>query len=216
MATKPPDFVRWTSQITQRRSFTILPDGCRDILIDRQGQVTLTDWDMQPRKITLQPGAQLTGYRLRPGIIIDKADLADIKSRDDAEALISHARSENTDIDLAISVLGRESLMINTVATRLGVSLRTLQRQFQRRALPHPEFWRMLGRARRAAIALSSDMTLTDIAGTHGYSDQAHMTRACRHWFGHTPQQIRRDAGLLSDINQPALGTWTGEHISTR
>ena len=198
----------------------MLPDGCRDILISTRPnqlpQVSLTNWDMQPRQITLHPGDQMTGYRLRPGLCIAPDDLTEVQTEQDVITLIDNGQSQNTDISDAIETLGASNAAPQHVARQCGVSLRTLQRQFRKRALPPPEFWRLLGRARRAAIVLPSSLSLTDIAGTYGYSDQAHMTRAFRHWFGHTPGQIKSSPVLLGDISQPALGTWMGEHSSIR
>lgn len=216
MGTEAVDFIRWTSQVSAQRVFTILPDGCRDILLhtnDHGTTAMLTCLDMQPRQITLHPGDEMVGYRLRPGLQINADDLADIKCDSDATDVIGHAQTESSS---AIQALGANNTSVKQIAKQLGVSLRTLQRHFNAMGHPPPEFWRLLGRARRAAITLTSDLPLTDIAGIHGYSDQSHLTRACQHWFGQTPRHIRQNTSFLADINQPALGTWTGEHISIR
>jgi AraC-like DNA-binding protein len=81
---------------------------------------------------------------------------------------------------------------------------------------PSPDFWRLLGRARRAAGLLGAGWALADAAIESGYSDQAHMTRAFRRWIGAPPAALCADTGLLSDVTQPGLGNWTGEQISTR
>ena len=102
------------------------------------------------------------------------------------------------------------------VARQSGLSLRSLQRRFQDRHLPPPEFWRLLARARRAVALLPTPAPLAEIAAECGFSDQAHMSRAMARWFGHSPAQLRRDAGLRLLLAQPALGNWTAEQISTR
>ncbi len=207
LATDPPDFIRWTSRITKAQTFTVLPDGCRDILIRETAtgtQITLTALDLQPRQIMLLPGDRMTGYRLRPGLQIDPSNLTETSIPD----AISHASRKQTDLSAAIAALGNNNTPAQTIARQLGVSLRTLQRHLAKRNLPPPDFWRLLGRARRAAIALGAETPLADIAGLYGYSDQSHMTRACRYWFGHSPRQIRQSTTIQSDINQPALGTW--------
>ena len=196
-----------------KRQYVVLPDGCRDIVISADG-VVLTDWDMQPRRITLMPGERMIGYRLRPGIVFDPACLAEVKTSADAESLIAGA--DDLDIADAIDLLAGSDISLTNVARQCGVSLRGLQRHFRSHGQPRPAFWRMLGRARRAAIALGSDVPLVDVADIYGYADQAHMTRAFRRWFGATPASIRADAGLRTEIDQPALGTWTDEQISIR
>ncbi|MEJ6403809.1 AraC family transcriptional regulator [Yoonia sp. 2307UL14-13] len=208
-----PSFVRWTTNVTKKRQYVVLPDGCRDIVISAEGAM-LTDWDMRPRRITLMPGDRMVGYRLRPGLVFDTALLAELKTPADAEALIAVA--DDLEIATAIDLLAGDDTPLPDVARRFGVSLRGLQRHFRAHGQPRPVFWRMLGRARRSAIALGTDAPLVDVAGMHGYADQAHMTRALRHWFGATPAQVRADADLRAEIDQPALGTWTGEQISMR
>lgn len=200
------DFIRWTSQISTTQSFTILPDGCQDIIL-RNGRATLTSLDLQPREITQHPGDSLTGLRLRPGLHIDADQLPDIKTEQDAAGLI--AQAEHSEISQAIQTLGSDNTRVRDTAKHLGVSLRTLQRHLRQLNLPPPEFWRLLGRARRAAIALGSDLAIAEIAGSHGYSDQSHLARACQYWFRATPRHIQKTANLRTDINQPALGTWT-------
>jgi len=205
--TEAVDFIRWTSRPTEIQHFTIMPDGCRDVILrqsKRGHELRLTPLDDRPRPITLMPGDEITGYRLRPGLMLDP----DTLTPDELPEAIRHAQSRDRDLSAAIHALGNETTSVQHVAKTPGVSLRTLQRHLARRGLPPPEFWRLLGRARRAAIALKTNLPLADIAGHFGYSDQAHMTRAFRHWFGRSPLALRRDATLLSDINQPALGTW--------
>ncbi len=212
--------MRWTSQVTQFKTFTVLPDGCRDILIhtrrNQPSRISLTDWDLQPRQIALNPNDRISGYRLRPGLCITADVLSEAQTEQDVVALIDNLQSQDIEISTAIETLSAENATPLHTARQCGVSLRSLQRQFRKHALLPPEFWRLLGRARRAAIALPSNQPLTDIAGIYGYSDQAHMTRAFQRWFGHTPGQIKASPGLLEQISQPALGTWTGEQSSIR
>lgn len=209
LATDPLDFIRWTSRISQPQVFTVLPDGCRDILVHKSAAgttISLTDIDFRPRPTILRPGDEMIGYRLRPGL---QLDVHNLRASDIPDA-IAHAKTAKTDLRHAIEALGTDGTPVHKVAKRLGVSLRSLQRKLARQKMPPPEFWRLLGRARRSAAALASDLPLADIAGMHGYSDQSHMTRACRYWFGHTPMQIRQSRAILDEMNQPALGNWIG------
>ncbi|MBN9029456.1 MAG: helix-turn-helix domain-containing protein [Rhizobiales bacterium] len=93
---------------------------------------------------------------------------------------------------------------------------RRLQRRFHEKYLPTPDFRRRLGRARRAAAALSVDLPLAAVAVSLGYSDQAHMTRDCLNWFGQSPARLRRDHAARAILAQPGLGNWTGVQISMR
>lgn len=63
---------------------------------------------------------------------------------------------------------------------------------------------------------LADHASLTDVAHSTGFTDQAHMTREFVRWFGQTPGGLRRQPKVLDMLRQPALGNWTGEQISTR
>ena len=125
------------------------------------------------------------------------------------------AAQDNESIHL-IDALAEPEASTRKVAKLAGVSERTLQRRFKRDQLPSPDFWRLLGRVRRAAQALADEIPLAQLADIFGYSDQAHMTREFVRWFRATPTQIRQNPDLLKQICQPGLGNWTGEQISTR
>lgn len=217
---EPIDFVCWSSRATAPCAFTLLPDGCRDIVVttaaDGACSVDLTDLDFQPRRVALTPGAELVGFRIKPGLCIDKDALSDVRRAADVRGLIADAAATQSEVPAAIATLASGAQSPTQVANHLGVSLRSLQRQFRKLGLPPPDFWRVLGRARRAATALAEDLPLADIAGVHGFADQAHMTRDCRAWLGHAPGQIRCDSALAAQLAQPALGAWIDEQISIR
>ncbi len=208
----------WRFETATETNATICPDGCRDILVlsDTKGEriIRLTDWDFRPRKVVLRAGTRIAGYRLRPGTSIpSKAIDAMAAGADCPEDWISaHAVTSDEVIDALIE----PGASVPGAAKSVGVTMRTLQRRLKDHSLPPPEFWRLLGRARRAASMLPCRLPLADIAFENGYSDQAHMTREFKRWFAQTPSELRRNKVLLDDIAQPALGNWTGEQISMR
>lgn len=203
----------------------VYPDGCRDVLIvrerGRRETVVLTELDLRVRVAKLAAGTEISGYRLRPGAIIGAGALAEIaRDCDQAEEVLGNALMQREgasepaeEILLALVAPGGS---VERVASDLGVSKRTLQRQLKALGLPAPDYWRLLARARRAAGRLITGQCLSDIAILSGYSDQAHFTRDIRHWFGKTPSALKARPDLLEQIAQPALGNWTGEHISMR
>lgn len=207
-------FHRWDHTVVQDATLTVMPDGCRDILViaapNGPPETRVTEVDMHPRRIRLRRGTQIAGYRLGPGTVIDGDALADNAEPLD---LIDRRTEEVMEIVAELSVQAAD---IPQVAKSTGVSVRTLQRRFRSLGLPAPEFWRLLGRARRAAASLDADLRLSDIAHDHHYADQAHMTREFMRWFGHTPATLRDNRALLEDLCQPGLGNWTGEQISIR
>lgn len=214
-------FQKWHHLEESGEPITVFPDGCRDVLIDRRkgkpDRIFLTEYDLHPRHVTLPCGSEITGYRLRPGAVVGQ-DVLDAITQTLLEAgpILADAVGTPNDLDEAVAALTLPGATVQAVSRNLGVSLRTVQRRFRDLALPPPGYWRLLGRVRRAVAMLSLPVTLAEIACDCGFSDQAHMTLEFARWFGKTPAGLCRDAHLLDLLNQPALGNWTGEHISTR
>ena len=200
---------------------TVLPDGCRDILVtSKPGQppvIRLTDWDMGPQTVKVTTGSEFVGYRLRPGSTVEHRALAQVAcDPGQIEALIESEAPPDEEITDIIAALSVPFATVQGVSRSAGVTMRTLQRRFGSLSLPPPDFWRLLARARKAALALPCEIPLVEIADMFGYSDQAHMTRDFMRWFELTPKGLRRDTAALDGISQPALGNWTGEQISIR
>lgn len=214
------NFVQWSFETRLDTRTIVFPDGCRDIIVveraDAGPTVLLTTWDYLARSVAVPCGSRLTGFRLRPGAALDCSVLADCPPEPDRVAAFLqtglHIDSELTDL---VDVLaGAPS--VELAAKRVGVRTRTLQRRLRAAGVPPPDFWRLLGRARRAAAESASHPRLAEIAASCGYSDQAHMTREFVRWFGATPRQLLRQPKALAELCQPGLGNWTGEHNSTR
>lgn len=199
----------------------MFPDGCRDVLIVRGPEeaceVILTEFDFGPRPAILRPGTEIIGYRLRPGADVSRRVIEAVAANPDlAETILGDESGGWNELDDAIAALTLPGATVAAVSRDLGVSIRTMQRQFLSRNLPPPDFWRLLARARQAARLLDVAAPLAEVAVECGFSDQAHMTRDFTRWFGVTPSQLRGNAPLRRVLSQPALGNWTGEQISTR
>ncbi|AHE97515.1 AraC family transcriptional regulator [Thioalkalivibrio paradoxus] len=214
-------FFEWSYHTVETEPVTVFPDGCRDVLlIDPPGArafVTLTSFDFRPRHVALPRGTQITGYRLRPGSAVDQPVL-DAIAADPAAALetLSHDIGAADDVGAVIDALALAGISVSGAARSLGTSVRTLQRHLAGLQLPPPDYWRLLARARRATAMLADHTSLTDVAHSAGFTDQAHMTREFVRWFSQTPGGLRRQPKVLNTLRQPALGNWTGEQISTR
>ncbi|MNT43045.1 DNA-binding transcriptional regulator AraC [compost metagenome] len=121
------------------------------------------------------------------------------------EALLLEAIDQHTRIDPRAQEALRSLAHCRTVgaaAHSLGVSERTLERLTQRATGQVPRFWRALARVRRAALALGTSQPLAEIAADHGYADQAHFSRDCLRWLGHTPASLRGTPQLLATVAQ--------------
>lgn len=213
-------YVRWTHTVTTPSQVTVFPDGCRDVLIvkpqDQQATVRLTPLDDRARKSQSSVGTHLLGFRLQPGFVLDELDVKHLEPTEGSieSYLQSHSSFDKEPIEIiaSLSYVNKTA----SVAKQTGVSVRTLQRQLRRWGLPVPDFWRRLGRVRHAACALMGDENLSAIACDFDYSDQAHMSREFKAWFGLTPTQLRHSKHQLFEITQSGLGNWTGEQISIK
>lgn len=85
-----------------------------------------------------------------------------------------------------------ESAKISDVASRLHLSSRTLQRRLESESV---SFGELLEKHRRqmAHDALAhTEMSITEIAYTIGFSDPSNFSRTCYRWFGTSPSTYRR------------------------
>jgi AraC-like DNA-binding protein len=218
-------FQIWHHRTDTAECAPVYPDGCRDVLIVREkgvpAKIVLTELDLRPRVAELAAGTEITGFRLRPGSLVGQRVLAELQlDCGRAEEVLGNELASGTAAgkaaDEIILALVAPGASVESVAADLGVSRRTLQRQVKVLGLPAPDYWRLLARARRAAGLLTSGLPLGEIAFLCGFSDQAHMTREFRRWFGRTPAELKMRPDLLVLLCQPALGNWTGEQISMR
>ncbi len=204
-----PDAVLATWRHTPRRasSVTILPDGCRDLIVlGRPGE--RPRWFVSPLMDGVQhgacrPGEVWLGFRFRPGIVLQESDLVSAMGEIDAED--SSRTCERIDELVRVDPRVEEALAclaacesVASAARACGMSERNLERLVVQRTGRRPIWWKQLARIRRAARVVGTELPLADVALESGYADQGHMTRTFRRWFGVTPSQLRRDAALLA------------------
>lgn len=217
---------QWAYRADLASTEIVFPDGCRDLIVVRPlkgaGFCFVSDLQAKPRRVEIQQGTEIVGFRLKPGVCVDEVRLTG-RLRDgdgdpvQAGGLIDEHCRLPGDLDEAVRCLSQEVTSVAEAARSVGVSRRTLQRLFRGNGLHPPEFWLLLARARRAASWIAPGETLANVALAAGYADQAHMTREFRRWFGLSPATLRRTPRLHHLLCQPGLGTpATGEHISIR
>ena len=84
---------------------------------------------------------------------------------------------------------------LRQVASMLSTSARTLQRRLRGASLTYAGLVQQARCEAASHMLLKSDHSVSDVAGTLGYSDPAHFTRAFHRWTGLTPREFRRRDG---------------------
>ncbi len=209
----------WQYTVHAATHSVVLPDGCRDlILLAPAGQVpqwVVTELDDTARPLHSAAGDQYWGYRLHPGALVDGDALLQAiqhsKPRDahDALALVDALVRVDSRVEDALDSL-KHSTCVASASRQLGVSERSLQRLVTSSTGRAPVYWRGLARVRRAAQVLAGTWPdappLAQLAADHGYADQAHMSRAFRHWLGCTPSALLASPTLRELVSASGYG----------
>ena len=218
----PTVLERWRFRTGSDTDCTVLPDGCRDLIVttmpDGRRVGRLSPLMDGTRSVRVPAGRCLAGYRLRPGVAIDERGLlgalAGARGDVDAEALLERFTTLSPSLADALDGLAGARRTVEGCARDVGVSRRSLERLVAKTGRP-PVYWMQLARVRRAARALGDAApiaaSIADTADAHGYADQAHFTRECRRWLGTTPARLRdgRDARsrtTLALLREPGYG----------
>ena len=202
----------WSVRPKQAGQAAILPDGCRDLIcLEQPGQ--RPRWFLSPLQTTakmanLQADTRMTGFRLHPGVRAPGRLAQQLGHSPPDKARIGDLIAQNTHLGSntgeALACLARAQNVAQG-ARDLGVSMRSLQRLLLRDTGQSPAFWLQLARIRRAARLLS-DHALAEAAHDAGYADQAHMSRAFRHWFAISPAAFRTRPDLVVQVYSQAYG----------
>lgn len=90
--------------------------------------------------------------------------------------------------------MGYQPITVPTVATALGVSRRTLQRQLAIEGTSLRAIVRECRRGRAEAMLADPKRQVTTVAHSLGYADTAVLSRAFKLWTGKTPRNHRRES----------------------
>lgn len=199
----------WTHSGTQRSSELVIPDGCQDVIIEVHGDEAaryfISELSNTAYSVELCADVFLMGFRLKPGTSFNEHGLSAYAAHHDFLSLLTGDRldefcTRSPVIVQALDCLGSGVSSIADAARDLGVSTRTLQREVKQGTGVTPQFWLSLSRARRACRSLNRFDRLADVADAFGYSDQSHMTREVRRWFGVTPSSISPGTAVYSRL----------------
>jgi AraC-like DNA-binding protein len=117
-------------------------------------------------------------------------------------ALGPTSSSDGVDHALAMIAAARGSIAVATVATRVGVSRRHLERQFRERVGLGVKQIARITRIHAALEMLQQrpELSGAEIAAECGYSDQAHLIRECQELAGQTPQRLKSTERSLAGL----------------
>lgn len=203
----------------------ILPDGCRD-LIYRKTLGEEPRWFVSPLHdtatgVTTDRPTSMIGYRLRPGVQLEEKALLEERERVDPHSadvtdFLNNFATIDPFAEGVLSGLAESNSNSCSLARRLGVSQRTIQRRLLHSTGKHPLYWMRLARVRRAARLLNQQEGISDVAHSCGYADQSHLTREFKHWFATTPKAFIAQIALVTTASEAGYDGPTGEQISIK
>lgn len=94
--------------------------------------------------------------------------------------------------------LGSGECSQQAIAARLGLHVRSLQRQLQRQNTSFDALKDQVRRDAALQYLANPELPLVEVATLLGYSETSVLTRSCQRWFGCTPLALRRRAGGAS------------------
>ena len=107
-------------------------------------------------------------------------------------------------VDEALAIIDRTrgSIAIETLARRVGITRRHLERQFKERVGLGAKHLARITRIHRALDLLQHQQSMSgsEIAAECGYSDQAHLIRDCQELTGRTPQRLKTTERSLAGL----------------
>lgn len=204
----------WESFTPTTNHLTILPDGCRDVILtvtaSGANHHLVSPYFETAQKATLLEGSHNKGFRLSPGSVIDEIGLfSNLQTANKSERnivdLINEFVSVSDNTSDALKCIEYSTSSITRVAKELGVHTRTLQRHIRKETGLTPNYWLQLSRIRKAGRLVAKAHPLVDVALSLGYSDQSHLSRECSRWFGVTPKELRHRPDLFKQLEHPAF-----------
>jgi AraC-like DNA-binding protein len=108
----------------------------------------------------------------------------------------------NVDEALAMIDATRGCIAIESVARRIGISRRHLERQFREYVGLRAKHVARIARIHSVLDLLQQQPSMSgaEIAASCGYSDQAHMIRECQQLAGQTPQRLKTTEPSLAGL----------------
>lgn len=199
---------RWQFTADHSTQTSVLPDGCRDLIVKIDGRGE-PGWFVSPlaettKLVSCTAGQIITGFRFHPAAQVSDRELLAAFSQCDGHesetwqiARLEEFVCLDTNLAEVLEAMANAQRKVD-VARQVGVSERTLERVVKKATGQNPIFWKNLARARRTGRQLNIHQPLVELASDNGYADQAHMTREFKKWFGVTPGQFLQNPELTA------------------
>ena len=205
----------WSASSTVKRITTVLPDGCRDLILKIVGREQ-PHWFVSPlfdhsQSILVEENSVLLGVRFKPGVVIAEEELLNFIQQnniyaDEVQNYVDDFTCVNPSVDEALECLASNVKSIKHASLSLGVSSRTLQRLMLNNTGRTPGYWCQLARVRKAARCIISSVSLSDAADMHGFSDQSHMNREFQRWFKSSPVEMLKSPDIIEQLMDTGYG----------
>ena len=205
----------WHSNHDEGLVSTVLPDGCRDVILKTMGSERpvcfVSPLFDTPETVCIEVNTRFQGFRLKPGVEIKETELVDYfqnkaMAASELAEVLDDFTSLSPAVDEALACLASDVYSIKQASSRLGVSTRTLQRLILKTTQRTPGYWFQLARIRKAAKSLHSAESLFCVADRYGFSDQSHMNREFQRWLNATPTQLLNAPELLEQLKGKGYG----------
>ncbi len=200
----------WKAISRSDTTFIVVPDGCRDLIMkstvgERPRWFVSSLYD-QAEKVSMKADSMMVGFRMKPGVCIDKKGLlASISDsgvdNDELFCRLSDFTHRKNSVEEALGCLAFDVESVAHAAKHIGVHQRTLQRLLIKETERPPIYWMMLARMRRAARAILEPIPLIEIADMSGYADQSHMNREFKRWLGISPSALRNAPDIVRNLS---------------
>ncbi|MBS97538.1 MAG: DNA-binding protein [Oceanospirillaceae bacterium] len=215
----------WSMMLPKGR-FSVWPDGCRDLIViaskNNPSTVVCSGLDAAPREVICDEDTFFAGVRLAAGVTFPwEGESPGSKHDDQMFSQIPFSGCHGWEFEHALDeTLVKLVSVVNDFAcpapSWVSEYIQELERREERWSMPlsersirrkladttgaPPRYWKSLARVRQTVMEIvRSDAPLVSIATKHGFSDQAHMSREIRRWFGITPLMVRSNRGEVID-----------------
>lgn len=213
----------WVTRSGTAREFVSTAGTSSELVFTRQGnrvQVALVGPSTQARPAPVPQDAEFLGVPFAPGTFLSSLPPAHALNGGLTLPLASSRAfwlngsaipiPHEDELDAFVTrLLRRGELQHSDVVERvlkglpLPASLRTVQRQFLHATGLSSRQFEQIRRASEAAQLLRQGQPIADVVLLCGYSDQPHLTRALRRYWGQTPAQLRASVVSVQDFSGP-------------